>query len=281
MDRGQRRTEQGAEVDVVEPDHGHVGGDADPGRLQFPHGPHRHLVIGADNGIWQLGVRRGEYFPYRELAADRREPALEGSCQPHARILGKRLLEDAAPFPRVRCLAGPGDVEQPGRAVPFDQVARQLPGASAIVDVHDVGIRLVRGAGNQHDRDAPSKPGQVLRWVDALGDQQPVDLRRNLLQPPVRTRVVGGVAHRDQHRPFRSAQRGLNAAQHLIDEQQAFMLDRGVRTAAFDGDEADHFLALAHHALRRAVGDVPQRLDDLEYSLPGRRANLVVAVHHP
>jgi hypothetical protein len=163
----------------------------------------------------------------------------------------------------------------------FDQVADHRPGPRAVVGADDVGVRRVRRAGDQHDRDTRGKLLQLLRGLNALGYQQPVDLGGHLLQPVVGVPVVGGAAHRDQHRPAERAQRRLNAAEHLLDEQQARLLDLGVRAAGLDGDEPDHFLAPAGHALRRAVGDVAQGLDDLKHPLPGGRADAVLAVHHP
>jgi hypothetical protein len=272
-------------VDVVEPGHGDVRGDSQAGRLQLPHGADRHLVIGADDGVGHLAapvaeLPGGEDLAHRELAARGHEPALEGSRQPRARMPGKFFIEGRAPLPGVRCLRRAADVEQPGPAVPFDQVAHQRPGPGAVVGVHDVGFRLIGGTGDQHHRDARSQPGHVL-LVDALGDQQPVDLRRHLLQPLEGTGVVGGAAHGDEHRPAEGAQDGLDAAQHLLDEQQAFLLDVGVRAAARDGDEPDHFLAPADHALGRAVGHVPEGLYDLKDAPPSRGAHPVLAVHHP
>ena len=50
---------------------------------------------------------------------------------------------------------------------------------------------------------------------------------------------------------------------------RVLLLLRGeFRAAALDGDEPDHLLALADHALRGAVRDVAQRLDDLQHALP-------------
>jgi len=164
--------------------------------------------------------------------------------------------------------------------VPFDQVAHHCLDPGVVVGVHDVGLRLIGGTGDQHDRDARSQPGHVL-LVDALGDQQPVDLGRHLLQPRVGTRVVGGAAHGNEHGPAERTERGLDAAQHLLDEQQPFLLDVRVRAAARDGDQPDHFLAPADHALGRAVGHEPQGLDNLKDAPSRRRAHPVQAVHHP
>jgi hypothetical protein len=281
VNRRQRRGEQGAKENVVEPGHGDVRGDSYPGGLEFPHGADRHLVIGADNGVGSLVARPGEDLADRELAADRGEPAFEGSRHPHPGMPGELFFEGLAPLPGVRCLGRAADVAQPGLAVPFDQVAHQCHGPGAVVGVHDVDARLVGGTGDQRDRDARSQPGQVFLRVDALGDQQPVDLRRDLLQPGVGARFVGGTTEGDQHGPAERAERGFNPAQHLLDEQQPLLLDLRLRAAAFYGDEPDHFLAPADHALGRAVGYVPQGLNDLKDTPPGRRANPVQAVHHP
>ena len=200
--------------------------------------------------------------PGRQLAADRGEPALEGPARGGARVLGEHFLEGAAPGPRVRRVGRAGDVEQPGPAVHLDEVADERLGPGTVVGVDDVDVRLVRRAGDQHDRQPGRQPGQLLRADDALGDQQPVDLAGHRLQP-----LVGGVAgleERDQQRPADLAQRGLDAAQHLLDEQQAGLLDVGIGAAALDGDQADHLLALPGQALRRPVRDIAERLDHLE-----------------
>ena len=73
----------------------------------------------------------------------------------------------------------------------------------------------------------------------------------------------------------------LNAAQHLLDEQEALTLDIGFRAAAFDGHQPDHFLATLGQALGCAVGDVAERLNDLKHAPPGGRADPILAVHHP
>ncbi len=290
VNRGQRRGEQGTEVDVVEPGDGDVLGHPQAGRVQFPHGADRHLVVGADDGVGELvgaipelpgaELPGGKKLAHGQLAAGRHEPALEGSRQPRPWMTGKFLFESRAPRPGVRRLRRSADVEQSRPAVPFDQVAHQRLGPRPVVGVHHVGLWLIGGAGDQRDRDPRSQPGHVLGG-DALGDQQPVDLGRHLLQPLEGVRVVDGAAHGNEHRPAEGAERRLDAAQHLLDEQQAFLFDVGVRAAAFDGDEPDHFLAPAPHALGRAVGHVPKGLDHLKDAPPGRRANAVLAVHHP
>jgi hypothetical protein len=277
-------------VDVVEPGDGDVLGHPQARRVQFPHGADRHLVVGADDGVGELAgaipESRGAESPggkklaHGELTAGRDEAALEGSRQPCSWMTGKFLFEGRAPRPGVRRLRWSADVEQSRPAVPFDQVANQRLGPRPVVGVHHVGLWLIGGAGDQRDRDPRSQPDHVLGG-DALGDQQPVDLGRHLLQPMEGVRVVGGAAHGNEHRPAKGAERRLDAAQHLLDEQQAFLLDVGVRAAALDGDEPDHFFASAPHALGRAVWHVPQGLDDLKDTPPGRRANPVLAVHHP
>jgi len=118
VDRGQRRGEQGAEVDVVEPGDGDVRGDSQAGRLQFPHGPDRHLVIGADDGVGHLAPPAaespgGEDLAHRLLSAGGHEPALEGSRQPRARMPGEFFIEGRAPLSGVRRLRRAADVEQP------------------------------------------------------------------------------------------------------------------------------------------------------------------------
>ena len=55
-----------------------------------------------------------------------------------------------------------GYAEQPGPAVLFDQMADQRLGAGAVVGAEDVGVRLVGGTGDQHDRDARRQPRQML-----------------------------------------------------------------------------------------------------------------------
>mgnify|MGYP001045219315 CR=1 FL=1 len=42
------------------------------------------------------------------------------------------------------------------------EVADQRLGTGAVVDAEDVGVQLVGGAGDQHDRDACRHPPQVL-----------------------------------------------------------------------------------------------------------------------
>jgi hypothetical protein len=191
------------------------------------------------------------------------------------------LLQGAAAFPGVRGGRRPGNLEQPGPAVPFDQVADRRPGAGPVVDAEDVGVRLAGGAGDQHDRDPGRHSRQMLGADDPLGDEQPVDLGRDLLHPPVGTGRVVVPQQGDQQRPFDLAERGLHAAQYLFDEQQALLLDIGVRAAAFHCQQADHFLALPDHALRRAVGNVAERLDHFQHARPGGRPDPVLAVDHP
>ena len=142
---------------------------------------------------------------------------------------------------------------------------------------HDI-VRLVGGAGDQHDRGARGEQGEML-GTRRSRDQQPVDLGRDFLQP-----LVGGPdrrpEQRDEQRPLDRAERGLDAAEHFLDEQQALLLHVG-SGLRLDGDQADHFLALAGHALRGAVGDVARGPRSPRAPLPGLRPDPVLAVHHP
>ena len=108
---------------VVEADHGDVSRDPYPGRLQLAHGPDRRLVVAADDRVRQFPARPGQDLAHCQLAADGSEPALEGPGHGRPRVLGYRLLERAAPFPRVRGLRRARDVEQPRPAVLLDYMA--------------------------------------------------------------------------------------------------------------------------------------------------------------
>jgi hypothetical protein len=151
-------------------------------------------------------VRRGEDLAHRQLAADRCEPALEAPRQGCARVLGNRFLKGVAPCPRVRGLRRPGDVEQPRPAVLLQQMASQRFGAGPVVGVYDIGAWLIERAGHQHDRDARRQLRQLLGADNALSDEHPVDLRRDLLHLPEGARAVGLTQDRDQYRPSHLSQ---------------------------------------------------------------------------
>ena len=73
----------------------------------------------------------------------------------------------------------------------------------------------------------------------------------------------------------------LDAAQHLVVVQQAHVLDVEVLELALHAHQADHVLAAAGQALRRAVGDVTELLDGLLDPEPGGLADPILAVDDP
>ena len=160
-------------------------------------------------------------------------------------------------------------------------MADQGSGPGPVVGADDIRMGFVGRAGDQHDRGAHRQQGQLLRADNALGNEQPVDLRGDLLHPPESGRLIIAAQQGNQQRPLDLAQRELDAPQDFFDEQQALLLDVGVGTPAFDRDEPDHFLAVPGHALGRAVGYVAERLYHLEHALPGRRADPIVPVNYP
>ena len=163
----------------------------------------------------------------------------------------------------------------------LDHVAYRRGRPRAVIDADDVGRQAHRIGGDEGDRDARGQQRQLLGVGDTLGDDHPVDLGRDLLHPLVRARQAGAAQEGDQHRPAEIAQRALDSAQHLLDEQEGLALDIGLGAAALDGDQPDHFLAPLGQALGRAVGDIAERLDGVEHALPGRQADPFLAVDHP
>src|SRR6202044_1994316 len=69
---------------------------------------------------------------------------------------------------------------------------------------------------------------------------------------------------------------------NLVVEQQRHALDVVLLLCPrLDADQADHVLAAAGQALRGAVGDIAQLLDDLEHAGAGGVPDQVLAVHDP
>jgi hypothetical protein len=73
----------------------------------------------------------------------------------------------------------------------------------------------------------------------------------------------------------------LDAAQHLVVEQQVHVLDVVLPCRALHTDQADDVLAAAGQALGGTIGYVTELLDGLLHPDPGGIANPVLAVHHP
>jgi len=73
----------------------------------------------------------------------------------------------------------------------------------------------------------------------------------------------------------------LDAAQHLVVEQQVHVLDVVLLRLALHAYQADDILAPAGQALGGTIGDVAELLDSLLHPDPGGIANPVLAVHHP
>jgi len=147
---------------VVEADHGDISRDPDPGRLQLADGPDRHLIVAADDRIWQLPARPGQDLAHGQLAADSSEPALEEPCHGRPRVLGYRLFERAAPFPRVRGFRRARDVKQPRPAVLLDHMADRRLRARAVIGADNVDVQFVGIGGDQRDRDACRQQRQLL-----------------------------------------------------------------------------------------------------------------------
>ena len=147
---------------VVEADHGDIGRDPYPGRLQLAHGPDRHLIVAADDRVGQFPARRGQDLTHCQLTADSGEPALEGPGHGRTRVLGYRLLERAAPFPRVRGFLRARDVKQPRPAVLLDHMADRRFRARAVIGADDIDVQLIGIGGDQRDRDAGREQRQLL-----------------------------------------------------------------------------------------------------------------------
>src|SRR5205807_7587235 len=102
-------------------------------------------------------------------------------------------------------------------------------------------------------------------------------------EQPGQVRVAGLLEIGDQQGPPVVPDARLDAAQYLVVEQQAHALDVVLLPwrLAFHADQADHVLAAPGQALRGAVGDVAELLDDLEHARPGAVPHPVLAVHDP
>src|ERR1035441_361847 len=93
--------------------------------------------------------------------------------------------------------------------------------------------------------------------------------------------IIGALQEGDEQRPVMIADPRLDAAQHLVVEQQVHVLDVVLPRRALHADQADDVLAAAGQALGGTIGYVTELVDGLLHPDPGGIANPVLAVHHP
>ena len=226
VDRGQRRVEQAAGIDVVKADHGHLVGDAHPRRGERPHDADGHLVVGAHDRLRQRPALPGQQvFPGPLATADAEDP-LDRADQLALRITAEHVLQGESPLAGVGRVRRPVDMEQAPHAVFGDEVGDDGGRAREVVGGHHVGRPLARGPGDDDHGDPGRQALDVTGGDESLADEDPVDLARQRVKPAeVRLAEVLGLHERDQERPVVVADERLDPAQYLVVVQQAHVLD--------------------------------------------------------
>ena len=242
MNRGERRVTQAAGEDVVEANHGHVlrHPDAGPGqRLEHPDG---HLVVGGDDRVRKVLPGHGQQRLARFLAALHAVVALVETDELALRVGSQHVVQAEPPLAGVGRIRGPVHPEQPTSAVFADEVGDHGSRTGQVVRRHHVGGLLVRGAREDHHRNARGEPLDKGGGNDSLADQDPVCLAGERLQAG-EPGIVGALQEGDQQRPFLIADPRLDTAQHLVVEQQVHVLDVVLLCRALHAHQADDVLA--------------------------------------
>jgi hypothetical protein len=161
-----------------------------------------------------------------------------------------------------------------------DEVGDHGGRAGQVVRRHHVDGLLMRGAREDHHRQAGGQPLDERGGHDPLADQDAVDLAGERLDPGV-AGIVGALQEGDEQRPFLVPDPGFHAAQHLVVEQQVHVLDVVLLLVPLHADQADHVLAAPGQALRGAVGHVAELLDRRAHPGPGGLPHGLLPVQDP
>jgi hypothetical protein len=170
-------------VHVVEPGHRHVRRDPDPGLPQLAQRADGHLVVRADQGLWQrLAAEQGAGGGDAAVLG---EVALDDLGDATAQAGGDALLEGQPPFRGVRRVPRAGEEAEPLVLVLLGQVPGDRGHAAGVVAEEDIGRGLAAAPGDDDDRQLGGQRPQLGVIEDFLRDDEAVDLAGERAHPLV------------------------------------------------------------------------------------------------
>ncbi len=283
MHRRQRRVAQAAGEDVVESDHGDVVGHADA-RLGSAPAARR-----SPSGRWRRRPRQASWprSASSSWPASSPLPTLNNPCELptswQSGLAAQHVHQRPAP------LAGVGRGRRPVHVVEPPPAVLARSGASTRATAPERLSAVTTSAARSRGLPAITTTGSRSASLARNGDGTiPSPISRPSTLPDSDSSLGRSGSLRlfevgDQQRPVLMPDPRLDAAQDLVVEEQAHALDvvLQLQRLALDADQADHVLAAPGQALRGAVGDVAELLDDVEHARPGGVPDPVHAVHHP